>query len=133
MDRYEGLEAVIDSLKKRGYIKLGDNNTVNVSQSTEEQMNFMMEVHAEERHALQAENENNMLKVHGMAEERKRPDQQLEPNAEMQAQVDNLFNNNSGLRDSVILVDHQDASSGQQLPGQIDSGSNVNQKNNIFK
>ena len=106
MDRYEGLEAVIDSLKKRGYIKLGDNNTVNVSQSTEEQMNFMMEVHAEERHALQAENENNMLKVHGMAEERKRPDQQLEPNAEMQAQVDNLFNNNSGLRDSVILEDH---------------------------
>ena len=47
-----------------------------------------------------------MLKVHGMAEERKRPDQQLEPNAEIQAQVDNLFNNNSGLRDSVILVDH---------------------------
>ena len=133
VDRYEGLEAVIDNLKKRGYIKLGDNNTVNVSQDAQEQMDFMNDVHLEEREALKAEMLNNELARNGIDQERKRADQQLEPNEEMVAHIENLFSNSSGLRDSVILVDHQDASSGQQLPGQIDSGSNVNQKNNIFK
>ena len=67
-----------------------------------------------------------------MAEERKRPDQQLEPNEMMQAQVDNLFINNSGLRDSVVLLDHQDASSLQLQPDQIISSSNTNQNNEGF-
>jgi|TARA_B110000211_G_scaffold79611_2_gene93405 hypothetical protein len=100
-------------------------------------MEFVQVVHDEERAALQAEIANEQLQRHGMDQERQRAGQQFEPNEQFQNQISsssfqnnsNGFNNplagasfgnvdgqneanngSNGLRDSVILVDHQDVS-----------------------
>ena len=57
-----------------------------------------------------------------MAEERKRPDQQLEAVEGFESSLLNQIDDSgNGLRDSVILVDHQDVqsinSSQEQIPG----------------
>ena len=123
MDKYEGLESVIDNMKSRGYIKFTSDNNLLVSQSEKEQYEFMKEVQQESLVAYKIELENKAIARDAAHQERIRAINQLEPNEMMQAQMQNQSNNEGSLQNSVVLIDHIDGPNEQQ---QIDNSGKAN-------
>lgn len=127
-DQYANAEAAVQNLQARGMVRFLDGNQIQPVQSWEESQQLLQQMADDQALAERLAQENQQLNQNTPHRDRRRAGNMLEAISEYNS------NCNGGLRESVVMINHQDLDVGAGLdPDELDDKENSEMNGQIVE